>query len=273
MQNSIKNYIEYLTEAHGFKISLHGEGILPHLDFLAPYNVHECIYCMYVKSSAECWHRCKEGQKKAQERLSDSGAFFGSCYAGVGEFVFPIIAFDSVVGMISVGGYVGSAEKRSAFARKYGFHEQRLRSIAGEELCAAPPSLEFVRTLIEPLSLMLTLFIEKHNFEGTENLYGKILSILHTGYTRKIKISDVAAQCHYSPSFICRYFKKRSGVTVGEYLASLRMTKAEKLLIQSDMRIEDIAASVGFFDTNYFISFFSSYYGMPPKQYRNVNKR
>ena len=39
-----------------------------------------------------------------------------------------------------------------------------------------------------------------------------------------------------------------------------------------DMSIEEIGASVGFSDTNYFISFFSSYYGMPPKRYRKENK-
>ncbi len=274
MKSSIKNYIEYLTSSCGLKISLHGEGVLPHLDFLAPYNAHECVYCMYVKSSTECWHRCREGQRRVLEKLCKSGAFFGSCYAGVGEFVFPIFAFDSVVGMISVGGYVGSAEKRGAFALKYGFHEARLKALSEEELKSEVPDFNFVKTLIEPLSCMLTLFIEKSSSSaaGAENLYGKILSLLHTGYTQKIKIGDIADKCHYSPSFISRYFKKKSGVTVSEYLAALRMEKAKKLLLNSDMRIEDIAASVGFFDTNYFISFFSRYYGCPPKRYKNANK-
>lgn len=274
MEASIKNYIEYLRSAYGFKISMHGEGVLPHLDFLAPYNAHECVYCMYVKSSEECWHRCKAGQRKAQQKLIESGSFFGSCYAGVGEFVFPIYAFESVVGMISVGGYVGSAEKRAAFAVKYGFHEEKLKTISREELTPNLPDFEFVKTLVMPLSAMLTLFIEKNSSSGVgaENLYGRILSILHTGYTRKIKISDIASECHYSTSFISRYFKEKSGLTVNEYLRKIRMDKAKKLLLSTEMTVEDIAASVGFFDTNYFISFFSSYYGEPPKRYKNANK-
>jgi len=273
MKASIKKYIEYLLSYHNLKISLHGEGVLPHLDFLAPYNSHECVYCMYVKSSEECWHRCKRGQSAAQKALVETGAYFGSCYAGVGEFVFPIYAFDSVVGMISVGGYLGSKEKRGAFAAKYGFHEGRLSSLAKEELSSDIPDFEFVKTLIEPLSAMLTLYIEKHSlvYSG-DDLYGKILSILHLGYTRKIRISDIAGECHYSTSFISRYFKEKSGETVNGYLKRLRMEKARKLLEDSTMRIEDIAASLGFSDTNYFISSFSSYYGKPPKQYRNANK-
>ena len=274
MKDSIIKYIEYLAEAHSFHISLHGASLLNRLDFLAPYNSHECIYCMLVKSSAECWQRCKIGQERAMEKLAEEGAFFGSCYAGVGEFVFPINAFGKTVGMISVGGYVGSKEKRVAFSSSYGFREERLSSLTKEALSENIPDFELVKTLVTPLSAMLTLQVEKNSSEtvGAEGLYGKILSILHTAYTRKISVSEIASECHYSPSFISRYFKKKSGMTVNEYLAKIRMEKAEQLLVNTDMRLEEIAASVGFSDTNYFISFFSSYFGKPPKTYRNVNK-
>ncbi|MBR5140757.1 MAG: helix-turn-helix transcriptional regulator, partial [Clostridia bacterium] len=117
------------------------------------------------------------------------------------------------------------------------------------------------------------LFIEKMGGIGCENLYGKILSILHTGYMRKIRISDIAAECHYSASFISRYFKEKGKKTVNEYLFNLRMEKAGELICNSDMRIEDISASVGFSDANYFISCFSSHFGISPKKYRNANKK
>lgn len=271
MKSSIVNYIEYLKSEHGLQISLHGEGILPYLDFLAEYNSHECAYCMFVKTASDSWNRCIIGQRKAFENLLKCGEYYGSCYAGVGEFVFPIRAFDKTVGMISVGSFLGSAEKYAAFSEKYGFGEKKLGALAKAELKESIPSFSFVKTLIEPLGAMLTLLIEKNGAVGTggESLYGKILSILHTEYTRKLKISDIAAECHYSTAFISRYFKNKSGITVNEYLKILRMKKAESLLLNTEMRIEDVAASVGFTDTNYFISFFSDYYGIPPKKYRS----
>ena len=271
MKESIKNYIEYLTLYHGFLISIHGEGATACLDFLAPYNAHECGYCMYVKSSEECFARCKSGQKAAEKKAERDGAYFGSCYAGVGEFVFPIKAFGKCVGIVSVGGYVGSAEKRSAFAEKYGFREETLALISRDGLKPHIPESSLVKTLIEPLCAMLTLLLESG--EQNENLYGRILSILHTGYMRKIKISDIADKLHYSESFISRTFRVRSGVTVNAYLTDLRIKKAHELLLKTDMRLEDIAASCGFSDTNYFISSFSKNYKISPKRYRNVNKR
>ena len=160
-----------------------------------------------------------KSQQKALEKLNKSSEYFGSCYAGVGEFVFPIRAFDETVGMISVGRYLGMAEKRIAFAQKYGFSEKMLNSLANSELSDEMPDINFIKTLIEPLGAMLTLLIEKNgkDFLTTENLYGKILSILHTGYTHKISIDDIATECHYSTAFISRYFKEKSGFSINDY--------------------------------------------------------
>ena len=270
MTDEIKNYIAYLASQHGFQISFHGSGLLSRLDFLAPYSSHECGYCMLVKTSAECWKRCRRGQKKAMEKLSREGAFFGSCYAGVAEFVFPVHAFGKQMGMISVGGFLGEKEKQTAFSEKYGFSKERLDFMASETLKSEIPSAELVKTLVAPRAAMITLLLEKNTspVSGAMGLYGKILSILHTKYTRKITLGEIASECHYSPSFISRYFKEKSGVTINEYLKNLRMEKAAHLLADTDIKIEDVAASVGFSDTNYFISFFSAYYGMPPKKYR-----
>ncbi len=273
MKEAIADYIEFLRNEYGFRISLHGGGLTAALDSLAPYNTHECVYCMYVKGSAECWDRCKESQRRAEKR-AEGGAFFGSCYAGVGEFVFPIESDGRLCGIISVGGYVGSAQKRAAFAKKYGFREQMLANLSAHELKSEIPDFKFLKTLITPLSAMLSILVEKERKANghKEEAYGKILSIIHSGYSQKIKIADIAEKCHYSISFVSRLFKENSGISLNKYLLNLRMQKAKELILQSNMRIEDIAGAVGFSDTNYFISTFSKYYKKPPKRYRNENK-
>ena len=269
MTDSIIKYIQHLNNHYGFSVTLHGSGLTPYLDKLVQFNAHECAYCMYVKSSAECWKRCREGQHRAEKRSSE-GAFFGSCYAGVGEFVFPIVSRQKTVGIVSVGAYLGSPEKRASFARKYGFSEQKLSAVAQNALEGDVPPFEYVKTLIVPLCTMITVLLESipEYSEGEGNLYGMILSIIHTGYMRKLTISDIAEKCHYSTSFISRFFKAKSGVTVFEYLKRIRMEKAAELMKNSEMSIEDVGSAVGFSDTNYFISFFSDYYGMPPRRYR-----
>ena len=269
MLTAITDYIDFLEREYGLQISLHGEALDAYLDAFVRYNAHECAYCMYVKSSDECWCRCRESQKRA-EKAAQKGAFFGSCYAGVGEFVFPIYAWKKVVGIISVGGYGGSAKKRSRFAAKYGFYEEKLENIGKNSLKTEIPPIKYIKTLIRPLGAMLTVLLE-HN-EGNADVYGKVLSVLHTEYTKRLTIEEIAERCHYSKAFISRRFKEKSGVTVNQYLNNLRMEKAQKLLLRSDMKIADVAASVGFSDANYFIAFFSKFYGAPPGQFRKQQK-
>ena len=271
MVQSIIAYIDFLEQTYDLQISLHGKGLAAYLDSFAPYNAHSCGYCMYVKGSEECWKRCRESQRRAEEK-AENGMFFGSCYAGVGEFVFPICAHGQIVGIISIGGYWGSTEKRTQFAKRYGFYEEKLEQLAAGELKKEIPSMAFIKTLIAPLGAMLTLLIEHSEAVADEpkEVYGKVLSIIHTEYTKRLTVEDIAKKCHYSKSFISRRFRERSGMTVNAYLNSLRMEKAKKLLLESEMRIEDIAVSVGFSDTNYFIAFFSRFYGLPPGQYRKA---
>ena len=270
MLSSITHYIDFLEREHGLQISLHGKGLERYLDTLVRYNTHECAYCMYVKSSDECWKRCKESQKRA-ETAAQKGGFFGSCYAGVGEFVFPVYAGEKVVGMISVGGYQGAPEKRSYFAVKYGFYEEKLTHLAKTSLKTEIPPIQRIETMIAPLGAMLTLLLERDIRQTEADPYGKVLSILHTEYSKHLTVESIAEQCHYSRAFLSRLFKEKSGVTIHQYLNDLRMEKAKKLLLGSRMKIEDIAAAVGFSDANYFIACFSKFYGTPPGLFRKMH--
>ena len=52
-----------------------------------------------------------------------------------------------------------------------------------------------------------------------------------------------------------------------EYLNHIRITAAEKLLIQTDMPITRIAMECGFNDSNYFAAVFKKIKGITPKKF------
>ena len=278
MIDSIVNYIEFLKRHFRLSVSIHGtEGRLdPYMSRLAPYNIHSNPYCMFVKSAKENWDLCRAKQQRAAEAAM-GGLFFGSCYCGVAEYMLPIKSGDEYMGFISVGGYCGSEEKRDHFAEKYGFSLEEIRDRYKAYLAPEPPSPETVKTLIDPLVAMLVLLFrdggEAAAPSGDGYIYGHIVSYLHNHIGEKILLADVANFCHYSPSFVARLFKKRSGMTVNDYLKDIRLKKARELLIKTDMQIPEIAEACGFSDTNYFISCFSRKYGTPPKKFRASAQR
>jgi signal transduction histidine kinase/DNA-binding response OmpR family regulator/ligand-binding sensor domain-containing protein len=70
-----------------------------------------------------------------------------------------------------------------------------------------------------------------------------------------------------SRSNLQRKLKSISGVTPGDYLRNYRLKKACKLLLETDMRINEVAFSVGFNSPSYFAKVFYKTYHMLPKEF------
>lgn len=277
MIEDIIKYIDYLKNEHGLMITVHriNERLGGAVGELAPYNIHGNPYCLYIKSCRENWDECIARQVKVMEKCA-SGAFFGSCYGGVGEFVIPVKNAGELIGFISVSGYRGDTGKRDHLARKYGFPSEKLKEIYEKNLSAERPSMERIRLLTEPLAAMLTLLYQQHpgksEDSGGDYIYGHILTILHSAFPERITISSIAKACHCSESYVSHLFKKKTGTTVGKYLTKIRLDEAKKLLSSTDIPVSEIAYSVGFCDSNYFIYVFGKNVGMTPNCYRKKHQ-
>lgn len=99
-------------------------------------------------------------------------------------------------------------------------------------------------------------------------LLKKALAYIQTNYREGLTQEQVAQAVHLSPGYFSRLFRHEQGVTFSEYLASLRLQKAQHLLQTSALSIGEIAAEVGYGDPNYFSRVFSKTYGMSPSEFR-----
>ena len=71
-----------------------------------------------------------------------------------------------------------------------------------------------------------------------------------------------------SESYLSNVFKKQYDTTIGTYINKLRMEKAKELLLQPGAKVSQVAAQVGFDDTDYFTKRFRQYTGLTPTEYR-----
>lgn len=69
---------------------------------------------------------------------------------------------------------------------------------------------------------------------------------INTHYMRHVGLTEIAAAAHLSPYHCLRVFKALHGVTPVCYLNNRRVRAAERLLTNSDVRVDEIAARVGF---------------------------
>lgn len=83
-----------------------------------------------------------------------------------------------------------------------------------------------------------------------------------------VTLQQVAQQVHVSRFYLCKLFKKATGMTLTEYLARVRVERAKRLLLDPTTRISEVVFAAGFGSIPRFNSVFKQYVGMPPSAYR-----
>ncbi|MEC0201538.1 AraC family transcriptional regulator [Paenibacillus lautus] len=91
-------------------------------------------------------------------------------------------------------------------------------------------------------------------------------------YHLSFTINEMAAELHFSPSYLSKLFKEQLGMTIIEYTNNKRLEEARTLLSLPSLTIEDISKQTGFNYPSYFIAMFKKKYGMTPLQYRMQTK-
>lgn len=83
-----------------------------------------------------------------------------------------------------------------------------------------------------------------------------------------ISITGLSEEFHFQEDYFNRLLKLHTGLTYTEYLQSLRLHRAESLLLATSYSIDQIAEEVGYHNKGYFYKIFSEKYGMTPAQLR-----
>lgn len=100
----------------------------------------------------------------------------------------------------------------------------------------------------------------------------KMIEYLHTNYSSKFTLTDMATQSNVSRGECCRYFKKMMHMTISDYLMEYRVSKAIELLESTDISISEISETVGFSSQSYFIKSFKKKTRLSPLAYRKLLK-
>lgn len=107
----------------------------------------------------------------------------------------------------------------------------------------------------------------------SDRIVQQAIHYLSTQYAEPITIEMMAESLGYNRAYLSRLFKRHTKVTPVTFLLKLRVDKARQLLRERlELTIEQIAASVGFYDPLYFSKQFRRLYGVSPSEYRNQIK-
>ncbi len=108
-----------------------------------------------------------------------------------------------------------------------------------------------------------------NNISLNEQIVNQIKFYIDSHYSEQISLSKLATIAHYNSCYLNALFKKHIGTPINKYLTETRISKAEELLIHTNLEIKQIAYSVGFNDPLYFSRTFVKHRKISPSQFRS----
>lgn len=87
-------------------------------------------------------------------------------------------------------------------------------------------------------------------------------------FLEQLTIEIIANFVGYNSNYLCTKFKNETGMTIHQYLISIRIKHAKQLLITSNFSIENVASRCGFNNVIYFRTIFKKNTGFTPTTFR-----
>lgn len=106
------------------------------------------------------------------------------------------------------------------------------------------------------------------NFQYSQTIR-EAIRYIHENYAREISLNEVAQYIYRSPEYFSRLFKTETGTTFSSYLMKYRLEKAKDLLLNTDMKVYEIAYAVGYTTPSYFSKMYRKYMGVLPEATRS----
>jgi two-component system response regulator YesN len=105
--------------------------------------------------------------------------------------------------------------------------------------------------------------------ENTKHAIHLVKQYISAHYNEEeITLKELADVVYLNASYLSTLFKAETGSGINKYIKTVRMEKAKQMLRQTNMKISEIGAAVGFHNNSYFIKSFHEYYGETPEKMR-----
>jgi len=99
------------------------------------------------------------------------------------------------------------------------------------------------------------------------------INYIDANYDKPVTLAEIARVSRLSVSRLAHIFKEQMGITIIDYLTSVRIERAKQLLLATDMNCTKICFQVGYNEQSYFTRTFKGLVGMTPRQFRAKNQR
>ncbi|MDD3795181.1 MAG: response regulator [Lachnospiraceae bacterium] len=143
-------------------------------------------------------------------------------------------------------------------------------TIAYSRILEAQNSKELKKICSEFLQILMEL-VKKRQDDVSKNIIDKVTNYVKQHYQEEISLDLLAEKYYLNSSYLCRLFKRNTGVGLTDYMIELRMEKAKELLLLGKYKIYEVSQMVGYRSDKYFFRVFKQYTGQAPTEFLRSN--
>ena len=105
-----------------------------------------------------------------------------------------------------------------------------------------------------------------------EPLLAGVFGFIEEHYGESISLKDVARAVGLTPGHLTTVVGRKTGRTVLEWISERRMVEARRLLVQTDLSVEEVGRRVGYRNSGYFIRHFRRAHATTPLGWRSAGR-
>ena len=231
-----------------------------------------CGFCRKIREYPEGKLRCFLSDKAVCEECAATGKpATRICHAGLVDNAVPIKFQNEILGYMMFGQVV-SEDKKKAYPKikklscDLGIEYDQLLMLYGELDTYDEEKISAAASILKMSAryLWLSEYIEIKN----DPMASMVEDFVHRNISGDLGVQMICAEVGVSKNRLYRISHESFGMPIGDYIASVRVKEAKKLLTTTDLSISIICEKVGIQDYNYFSKFFKAHTGVSQTRYR-----
>ncbi len=276
--SNLQNIISAILKDKNLKICIHdlsGVLSLPEFQIEKEQTVHSQDFCKLARSTQAGYRACISCKAATSRRAVEEGKpFCRTCCFGIFEVIVPVVKNNRTLCVIYIGNIIEDYGKtKKILVEQAKRCDSPLEDMISELENCAYGDIDYYMDIARIFESYILLLEDKLGYNKRDPGADLMRSFAEDNFTESISLKTVASLYFYNEKYAGKLFKKKTGVTFHQYVISLRLELAKKLLTETDKNIAEIAAETGFSDSAYLCRTFKDRFKLTPNAFRNSEKQ
>ena len=227
---------------------------LPHVDALQPFLINQDVLQDYCKQLIGYIQAAKRNQ--VAETLKD---LEDNLYNATEEI--------PKIKLFLTDLYLTIKEKLSHL-----YHNANIPFPGNSEIIDYISSKYYLYEIILYFTEQFEMIMRAIGNPSSDGVMDDIIHYIEHNYMDNIKLENIAPLFGYNSSYLGKIFNKKVGEGFNVFIDKVRISHSKDLLLNTDLKVYEIAEKVGYRNVDYFHTKFKKYVEQSPAEYRKQNK-